>query len=186
MSRHSRIHILNEVMNSVERYWRFFFHWLLDVSCIEHRRCFKAVVRVVESNAKTLREATHMNCHTKKKVDSPALFWNSSREPQLRNLLLSLNPLGKSQSKSNCGWKYGQSHFDFRKSHDLQLCLSHQKMFLLLHQNALDLLAYWREIWDTMLPLKALFLRVWTNDHQNFELRVSDIFENWRRMVFQC
>ena len=114
------------------------------------------------------------------------LFWNSSREPQLRNLLLSLNPLRKSQSKSNCGRKYGQSHFDFRKSHNLQLCLSHQKMFLLLHQNALDLLAYRREIWDTMLPLKALFLRVWTNDHQNFELRVSDIFENWRRMVFQC
>ena len=81
MSRHSRIHILNEVMNSVERYWRFFFHWLLDVSCIEHRRCFNVVVRVVESNAKTLREATHMNCHTKKKVDSPALLKFFKRAP---------------------------------------------------------------------------------------------------------
>ena len=185
MSRHSRIHILNAVMNSVERYWRFFFHWLLDVSCIEHRRCFNAVVRVVESNAKTLREATHMNCHTKKKVDSPALLKFFKRAPA-KKFAVEFKHIKKKQSKLNCGRKYGQSHFDFRKSHNLQLCLSHQKMFLLLHQNALDLLAYRREIWDTMLPLKALFLRVWTNDHQNFELRVFDIFENWRRMIFQC
>jgi hypothetical protein len=33
-----------------------------------------------------------------------------------------------------------------------------------------------------MLRLKALFLRIWTNDHQNFEWIISDIFENWRRM----
>ena len=38
-------------------------------------------MRVVESNAKTLREATHMNCHTKKKVDSPALLKFFKRAP---------------------------------------------------------------------------------------------------------
>ena len=172
-------------MNSVERYWRFFFHWLLDVSCIEHRRCFNAVVRVVESNAKTLREATHMNCHTKKKVDSPALLKFFKRAPA-KKFAVEFKPIKKKPKQIELRAKVRPKplHFDFRKSHNLQLCLSHQKMFL--HQNALDLLAYRREIWDTMLPLKALFLRVWTKDHHNFDLHMFDIFENWRSMIFQC
>ena len=129
--------------------------------------------------------ATKMKTHTKQKVDSPSLL-RFFKRARLRKSRLNLSLWKRSHSKSNCGRNHAQSHFDLRKFHDLQHRLSHQKILPLLHQDDLDLLAHRRQIWATMLRLKALFLRIWTNDHQNFEWIMSDIFKNWRRMVFQC
>ena len=125
--------------------------------------------------------ATKMKTHTEQKVDSPSLlrFFKNAR---LRKSRLNLSLSKRSHSKWNCGQNHAQSHFELRKFHDLQHRLSHQKIFPLLHQDDLDLLAHRRQIWANMLRLKALFLRIWTNDHQNFEWIISDIFENWRRM----
>ena len=186
LSRHSRIHILNELMNSVKRYWRFYFSVLLDISCVKPNRYFNLFVRVVESDVQMLVLWLRTWRLIRSRRSILRLFYDSSREPRLRKSRFNLSLSKRSHSKSNCGRNHAQSHFDLQKSHDLQLRLSHQKIFPLLHQDALDLLAHRRQIWATMLRLKALFLRVCTNDHQNFVWLMSDIFENWRGMVFQC
>ena len=163
LSRHSRIHILNELMNFVKRYWRFYFFLLLDISCVKPKRCFNLFVRVVESDAQMLVLWLRTWRLIRSRKSILRLSYDSLREPRLRKLRFYLSPWKIIHSKSNCGRNHAQSHFD------LQLRLSHQKIFPLLHQDDLDLLAHRRQIWATMLRLKALFLRVWINDHHNFE-----------------
>ena len=71
---------------------------------------------------------THMKTHTKK-VHSSSLFRFFKRVPA-KKLLGELKPIKRnSHSKSACGTKHCRSHLDLHKSYDLQLRLSHQKMF---------------------------------------------------------
>ena len=187
MSRHSRIHILNELMSYVKRYWRFYFFYssiflvwsLTDVSI-----CLYALW-------KAMHKCWWFGYEDEDSYEAEGRFsvsFTILQESPAKKIAveLTVSLWKRSHSKWNCGRNHAQSHFDLRKFHDLQHRLSHQKIFSLLHQDDLDLLAHRRQIWATMLRLKARFLRIWTNDHQSFEWVMSDIFKNWRRMVFQC
>ena len=143
LSRHSRIDILIQIRNSVQRYWRFYFLLLLNTSCVEPKWCFNLFVRVAEKNAKIAGSlATHMKTQKKRKVfGSPSLLRFVKRALQ-RN------------SRLNTSLKSLRPSF-------------HQKIFP-HHQDAQAPLIHSHQIWATILGLKILFLRVWTSDHQSF------------------
>ena len=90
LSRHSGIHILNEFMNSVKRYWYFYFLLLLNIG---PKRCFSLFLRDVENNAQIL------------------VFWLS----KWRSIWSRRSISRKSHRKSNCGRNHGQNHFKLRK-----------------------------------------------------------------------
>ena len=160
-------------MNSVKRYWYFYFLLLLKIG---PKWCFSLFIRVVESTAQILVFWLSKWRSIWSERSILLLFCDSSREPRLRKLLLYASLYKKRHSKSNCGRNHGKTTSTFENCNH-QFRLSHQKILSIFHQDVST------SSLGHFVASKSIISFHMENVHHNFELFMSNIFENWMRKL---
>ena len=119
-------------MNSVKRYWYFYFLLLLKIG---PKWCFSLFIRVVENTAQILVFWLSKWRSIWSGRSILLLFCDSSREPRLRKLLLYASLyLKKATANQTVGKITGKTTSTFENCNH-QFRLSHQKILSLFHQD---------------------------------------------------